>query len=82
MSSSSMQIVGSNILASFRNFFNYEIQLSGEWRLALSEIIYPTIIEHVVNEDLIAYSLKGYEDSQKLLPDANVISRPYNGDKV
>ena len=32
--------------------------------------------------DLIAYSLKGYEDSQKILSDANVFSRPYNGEKL
>ena len=36
-----------------------QIQLSGDWRVALSEIIFPTKIEHVVNGDLIAYSLKG-----------------------
>ena len=64
--SASMQIFGSNTLASFRNFFNDDIQLSGDWRVALSEIIFPTKIEHVVNGDLSAYSLKGYEDSQKL----------------
>ena len=81
ISSASMQIFESNTLASFRNFFNDEIQLSGDWRVALSEIIFPTKIENVVNGDLIAYSLKGYEDSQKISSDANVISRPYNGEK-
>ena len=35
-----------------------------------------------MNGDLIAYSLKGYEDSQKLSSDANVISRPHNGEKL
>ena len=82
ISSASMQIFGSNTLASFRNFFNDEIQLAGDWRVALSEIIFPTKIEHVVNGDLIAYSLKGYEDSQKISSDASVISRPYNGEKL
>ena len=82
ISSASMQIFGSNTLASFRNFFNDEIQLSGDWRVALSEIIFPTKIEHVVNGDLLAYSLKGYEDSQKISSDASVISRPYNGEKL
>ena len=82
ISSASMQIFGSNTLASFRNFFNDEIQLSGDWRVALSEIIFPTKIEHVVNGELIAYSLKGYEDSQKISSDASVISRPYNGEKL
>ena len=82
ISSASMQIFGSNTLASFQNFFNDEIQIFGDWRVALSEIIFPTKIEHVVNGDLIAYSLKGYEDSLKLSSDANVISRPYNGEKL
>ena len=50
--------------------------------MALTEIIFPTKNEHVVNGDLIAYSLKGYQDSQKLSSDANVISRPYNGEKL
>ena len=55
---------------------------SGDWRVALREIVFPTKIEHVVNGDLIAYSLKGYKDSQKILSDANVISRPYDGEQL
>ena len=82
ISSTSMQIFGSYTLASFRNFFNEEIQLSGDWMVALSEIIFPTKIEHVVNGELTAYSHKGYEDSQKISSDVNVISRPYNGEKL
>ena len=81
ISSASMEIFDQNTLASFRNFFNDEIQLSGDWRVALSEIIFPTKIQHVVNGDLIAYSLKGYEESQRISSDANVISRPYSGEK-
>ena len=76
-----MEIFDQNTLASFRNFFNDEIQLSGDWRVALSKIIYPTKTQHVVNGDLIAYSLKGYEESQRISSDANVISRPYSGEK-
>ena len=40
ISSASMEIFNQNTLASFRNFFNDEIQLSGDWRVALSEIIF------------------------------------------
>ena len=65
-----MEIFGSNTLASFQNFFNDEIHLSGDWRVALSEIIFPSKIEHVVNGDLIAYSVKGHEPSQKFSSDA------------
>ena len=81
-SSASMQIFSQTLWLLFAIFFNDEFQLSGDWRVALSEIIFPTKIEHVVNGDLIAYSLKGYEDSQKISSDANVISRPYNGEKL
>ena len=82
ISSASMQIFKSNTLASFRNFFNDQIQLSGDWRVALSEIIFPTKIENVVEGDFIAFRLKEYEEATKRVADANVISRPYNGSKL
>ena len=63
VSSASMEIFDSNTLASFRIFFNDEIQLAGDWRVALSEIIFATRIE---NGNLIVYNLKDYEDSQKM----------------
>ena len=56
--SASMEIFDSNTLSSFRNFSNDEIQLAGDWRVALSEIIFPTKIEHIVNGDMVIYSLK------------------------
>ena len=81
ISSASIEIFDQNTLASFRNFFNDEIQLSGDWRVALSEIFFPTKIQHVVKGGLIAYSFKGYEDTQRISSDANVFSRPYCGEK-
>ena len=50
ISSASMDISHENTLANFRNFFNDEINLTGDWRVALGEIIFPTKIEHIVNE--------------------------------
>ena len=82
VSSASMEIFDSNTLASCRNFFNGKIQLSGDWRVALSEIIFPTKIENIVNGNLTVYNLKDYEDSQKMSSGANVISRPYSGQKL
>ena len=81
ISSALMKIFDQNTLASFSSFFNDEIQLSDNWRVALSEIIFPTEVQHVVNSDLTAYSLKGYEYSQRTSSDANVNSRPYSGKK-
>ena len=77
-----MEIFDLNTLASFRNFFNDEIQLSGDWRVALSKIIFPTKIEHITNGVLISYSLSGLEDHQRNRCGANVISRPYNGERL
>ena len=82
VSSASMEIFDSNTHASFRNFFNDEIQLSGDWRVALSEIMFPTKIENFVNGNLTVFNLKDYEDSQKMSSGANVISRPYSGQKL
>ena len=79
ISSASMEIFDQNTLASFRNFFNDEIQLSGDWRVALSEIIFPKKIEHITNGVLTSYSL---EDHQRNSSGANVISRPYNGERL
>ena len=72
----------SNTLASFRIFFIDEIQPSGDWRVALSEIIFPRKTENIVNGNLTVYNLKDYEYSQKMSSGANVISRPYSGKKL
>ena len=79
VSYASMEIFDSNTLALFQNFFNDKIQLAGDWRVALSEIIFPTKIENIVNGNLIVFNLKDYEDSQKMSLRANVISRPHSG---
>ena len=50
--------------------------------MALSEIIYPTKIENIVNGNLTVYNLKDYEESQKMSSGANIISRPYSGQKL
>ena len=47
----------------------------------MSEIIFPTKIEHITNGVLISYSLSGLEDHQRNSSGANGISRPYNGER-
>ena len=81
ISSASMEIIDQNTLASFRNFFSDEIQLSGDWR-NLGEIIFPTKIEHITNGVLTSYSLCGLEGHQRNSSGANVIKRPYNGERL
>ena len=82
ISSVSRENLGSYTLSSFRNFFNDEIQLAGDRRVALSEINFPTKNEHFVNADKVVYSSKRYEESQKTSFEAHMISRPYNGEKL
>ena len=78
ISSASMKIFDSNTLISFQNRFYDEIQLAGDWRVALSRIFIPTQIEHILNGDILVCRLKGYKDTQKFTAEDNVISRPYN----
>ena len=40
-----------NTLSSFKNYFNEEINLEGDWRVALSEIIFPAKINQVNKSD-------------------------------
>ena len=56
ISSASMESFDSNTLSSFRNYFHYEIQLAADWRVALSEIIFPTKIEHFVIGEMVVNS--------------------------
>ena len=65
ISRASMEIFDQNRLVSFWNIFNDEVQLSGDWRVALSEIMFPTKNQHVMNGDLIAYSLKNTRTHKK-----------------
>ena len=69
-------------MASFSNLFNDKIQLLGDWRVALSEIFFPTKIEHITNGVLTSYSLSCLEDQQRNSAGSNVISRPYNGERL
>ena len=82
ISTTSMEIFDQNTLASFRSFFNDEIKLSGDWRVALSEIIFPTKIHHITNGILTPYSLSGLEDRQRNSSGVNVVSRSYNGERL
>ena len=69
----------SNTLESFWNVFNDKIQLTEDWRVELSEIIFTTKKENKVNENLIVYNLKDYEDFQTMSSEVNVVSRSYSG---
>ena len=59
VSSASMNIFPQNALSSFKNYFNEEINLEGDWRVALSEIIFPAKINQVNKSDLKIFSSDG-----------------------
>ena len=55
---------------------------SQETRITLSEIIFPIKIDQLLNGDLFAFSLRGYEESQNRTTASKFISRTYNGGKL
>ena len=63
VSSASLEMFCSNTLAYFRNIFNNKIQLSGDWRVALNEVIFPVKIENIADGNMTVYNFKDYEDS-------------------
>ena len=81
VSSASMDIFPENTLANFKNFFNEEISLQGDWRVALSEIIFPSRINQVNNTRIIKYSSEGNKNHQRSIP-SGAVSKPYKGETV
>ena len=52
ISTASMYYFQDNTLASFGSFCSEEIALDGDWRVALSERIFPTKLNNVTDEEL------------------------------
>ena len=59
VSSASMNIFPQNTLSSLKNYFNEEINLEGDRRVALSEIMFPAKINQVNKSDLKIFSSEG-----------------------
>ena len=55
VSSASMKIFKDNFLANFKNLLSENIDLQGEWRVALTEITFPTHINNVTDTKLAYY---------------------------
>ena len=81
VSSASMNIYPQNTLSSFKNYFNEEIYLEGDWRVALSEIIFPAKINQVNKSDLKIFSSEGLKFYEKSIP-FDAVSRPYGGEQA
>ena len=81
VSSASMNIFPQNTLSSFKNYFNEQINLEGDWRVALSEIIFPAKINQVNKSDLKIFSSEGLKFYQKSIP-FDAVSKPYGGERA
>ena len=53
VSSASMNIFNDKLLASFKNLLSEKIDLQGEWRVALTEITFPTHNNNVTDTKLV-----------------------------
>ena len=82
ISTASMDYFPDNTLASFRNFCKEEIALVGDWRVALSEIIFPTKLNNVTDEEFTYFRASVVVASKSNAGNRNTISRPYYGEKV
>ena len=76
-----MNIFPQNTLSSFKNYFNEEINLEGDWRVALSEIIFPAKINQVNKSDLKIFSSEGLKFYEKSIP-FDAVSRPFGGERA
>ena len=68
VSSASMNIFPQNTLSSFKIYFNQEITLEGDWRVALSEIIFQAKIDQVNKSELKIFSSGGLKFYEKSIP--------------
>ena len=76
-----MSVFPENTLANFKNVFNEEISLEGDWRVALSEIMFPSRINQVNSTRIIKYSSEGNKNHQRSIP-TGAVSKPYKGETV
>ena len=81
VSSASMNIFPQNTLSLFKNFFNEEINLEGDWRVALSEIIFRAKINQVNKSDLKLFSSEGLKFYEKSIP-FDALSQTYGGEQA
>ena len=66
--------------SSFKKFFNEEINLEGDWRVAISETIFSAKINQVNKNGLKVFSSEGLQFYEKNIP-FDAVSRPYGGER-
>ena len=80
-STASMDYFPDNILASFRSFCKEELALDGDWRVALSEKIFPTKLNNVTDEEFTYFRACEVVASKSNAGNRNTISRPTKAKK-
>ena len=75
LSSASMNIFIDNSLASFKYLLSENIDQQGEWRVALTEITFPTHINNVTDIKLVYYKKYKVKASLKVAKEKKI--RPY-----
>ena len=78
VSPASMNVFKDNTLANFKNLLSEEIYLQGEWRVAVTEIAFPTQINNETDSNIVYFKKDQVLASMKVEKDK--ISRPYLGE--
>ena len=83
VSSASTNIFLQDTLSSFKMIFNEEINLEGDWRVALSEIIFPAKVNQVNKSDLkIFFLLKALVSLRKVFHSMLSLDHTYENELV
>lgn len=64
ISTASMDIFPDNTISSFRNFLKEPLKLEGDWRVALSEITFPSNIKNVTDGTIYYYDGKNVSSNE------------------
>ena len=67
LSTASLELFSDNTLAAFKNQLPQNISLDGDWRVALSEIIFPSEINNVYTLYFITFTLLKRRKMKKTL---------------
>ena len=69
VSSASMNVFKDYTLANFKNLLSKELNLQGEWRVAVTEITFPTQINNVTGNNIVYYKKDGVIAGMKIEKD-------------
>ena len=64
VSNASAQLFPDNTLSSFKNFFPEQLNLDGQWEVAISEISYPSMYENVTEGKFMFFDKKFSKQSE------------------